>query len=81
MNPAPICACQASQLPTVAAVEKPSFISVRSALVVLFALVLGLAFGPLAFIAYGNVAGAVIAGSTTFGVVLGGAHALIAVSG
>ena len=69
---APSCQCHSA-----GPAEPEGLITQRVALIVLIALVLGLVVGAVTFIAYGNVAGAILAGLGVLGLTLGGAHALI----
>jgi hypothetical protein len=70
---APACACQTAAPPP----EPEGFITQRSALVGLIAIVCGLVVGAITYVAYGNTAGAVLAGLGALGGTLVAAHALI----
>ncbi|MEU0883364.1 hypothetical protein ABZ345_32560 [Lentzea sp. NPDC005914] len=67
--PSPTCRCRTA--------PPESVLSVRSAVLLVLSIVIGFVIGWLAFVAYGNVAGAAIAGMGAFGCVLVAANALV----
>ncbi|XVS64686.1 hypothetical protein ACQPYE_01065 [Actinosynnema sp. CA-299493] len=70
--PSTTCACRTTPPPT-----PESFISVRSAVLLLMSVVIGLMISGLAFIAYSSIAGAAMAGLGAFGCALMAAHTLV----